>query len=71
MKYFYDEDNLEAFREEYAAMPLTRRRWRTSYSLEGRGRDAAARRRPASSAASFRPVAFSRRLSDQLFERVL
>jgi len=22
MKYFYDEDNLEAFREEYAAMPL-------------------------------------------------
>ena len=21
-KYFYDEDNLEAFREEYAAMPL-------------------------------------------------
>jgi restriction endonuclease Mrr len=25
MKYFYDEENLEAFREEYAAMPVHRK----------------------------------------------
>jgi len=29
-KYFYDEENLEAFSEEYADMPLHERRWRTS-----------------------------------------
>jgi len=35
-KYFYDEQNLKAFREEYAAMPSTRKRWRTGYWPEGR-----------------------------------
>jgi restriction endonuclease Mrr len=34
-KYFYDEENLEAFRAEYEAMPLHRKAWENQYLVVG------------------------------------
>jgi len=39
-KYFYDEQNLKAFREEYAAMPLHEKAMENRLLAEGCGRGA-------------------------------
>jgi restriction endonuclease Mrr len=36
-KYFYDQENLEAFREEFEAMPLHRKAWENQYLVVGLG----------------------------------